>query len=201
MTISMGLDILLVLLLIAVLAYAVILNKRLTQLRANKDELARVISSFNEATIRAESSIPRLKKAADEVRSALEDKIDKAQSLRDDLAFMIERGDSMANRLEGSVRMARGETVPQPARHQPSPPQNPLAQPPAAAPRPGDRLGERLADRPGERLGERPRATIKSAAAEGRIEPRLSEPRFNPDDLEARSEAERALLKALQSVR
>jgi hypothetical protein len=187
MTLSIGLDILLVLLLIAVLVYAVILNKRLTQLRANKDELARVISNFNEATIRAESSIPRLKKAADEVRAALEDRIDKAQSLRDDLSFMIERGDSMANRLEGSVRMARGESMPPPARLQPSPPQNPAMPPPMA---------QRAPERP-----QTARPTIKSSSAEGRLEPRLSEPRFSPDDLEARSEAERALLKALQSVR
>ncbi|MBF0356016.1 MAG: hypothetical protein HQL43_12345, partial [Alphaproteobacteria bacterium] len=110
-TLSIVLDLLLVLVLGAVLAYAVILNKRLTQLRANKEELARVINSFNEATQRAEASIPRLRKAADEVKNQLEERIEKAVSLKDDLAFMIDRGDSMANRLESSVRMARGETM------------------------------------------------------------------------------------------
>lgn len=103
------LDLVIAVLLLATIGYAMTLNSRLTQLRKNRDDLARIIVSFNEATVRAESSIPKLKKAADEAGMSLQERVDKAQSLRDDLAFMIERADSMANRLESAVRQSRTE--------------------------------------------------------------------------------------------
>jgi hypothetical protein len=46
-----------------------------------------------------------LKKTAD----TLKERIDNAQALRDDLAFLIDRGGSAANRLENTVRAARKE--------------------------------------------------------------------------------------------
>ena len=102
-------------LLVATIAYAVRLNNRLNSLRKNRDDIAKIIVSFNEATVRAESSIPKLKRAAEEAGGSLQERVEKAQSLRDDLAFMIERADTMANRLESSVRAARSEAKPGPA--------------------------------------------------------------------------------------
>lgn len=149
-------------LLVATIVYAVILNNRLAALRSNKEELAKLITEFNDATVRAEASIPRLKKAAEEARQSLQDRVEKAQALKDDLSFMIERGDSMANRLESSVRLARGETRPAPkARETAS--VNPAARPKPAMEDEGTTL-------------------------------------FG-DDLAQRSDAERELLRALQSAR
>ncbi|RAU21268.1 hypothetical protein CU669_13920 [Paramagnetospirillum kuznetsovii] len=104
---KVALDIVVSLLLIATIGYAVMLNSRLSALRKNRDDLAKTIINFNEATVRAESSIPKLRKAAEDAGHALQERVEKAQSLRDDLAFMIERADTMANRLENSVRSAR----------------------------------------------------------------------------------------------
>jgi hypothetical protein len=175
------LDGLIVILLIATIAYAVILNQKLNLLRKNKDDLSRMIANFNEATVRAESSIPRLRKAADEARQALQEKVEKAQQLRDDLAFMIERGDSMANRLESSVRMARGETRPTaPAR----PAAGPFAPSSPAAPSSAQNPGSRPPARPGSLFATQP-----------------GEDEFGGDDSSSRSEAERELLRALQSAR
>jgi hypothetical protein len=177
------LDGLIVILLIATIAYAVVLNQKLNLLRKNKDDLSRMIANFNEATVRAESSIPRLRKAADEARQALQEKVEKAQQLRDDLAFMIERGDSMANRLESSVRMARGEARPAtPAR----PTAGPFASTSSAATSPsaGPTTGARPAARPGSLFATPP-----------------GEDEFGNDDSSSRSEAERELLRALQSAR
>jgi len=101
------LDIVVSALMIATIVYATRLNRRLAALRKNRDDLARTILAFNEATVRAESSIPKLRKAAEEAGQALQERVEKAQSLRDDLAFMIERADTMANRLESAVRSAR----------------------------------------------------------------------------------------------
>ena len=114
MDVKLILDIIVALLLIATISYAVLLNRRLTALRQSRDDMARIISQFAEATVRAESSIPKLRKAADDAGSGLSERVEKAQSLRDDLAFMIERADAMANRLEASVRTARSESKPTP---------------------------------------------------------------------------------------
>ncbi|MBI5163590.1 MAG: hypothetical protein HY985_06780 [Magnetospirillum sp.] len=101
------LDLLVSVLLVATIGYAVMLNSRLTALRKNRDDLAKIIVAFNDATVRAESSIPKLKKAAEDAGAGLQERVEKAQSLRDDIAFMIERADTMANRLENAVRGAR----------------------------------------------------------------------------------------------
>jgi hypothetical protein len=110
MTFAMILDVLVVLLLVPTIIFAVILNGRLSALRKNREELGRLIAAFNDATIRAESGIPRLKRTSEESSKALQEKVEKAQMLRDDLAFMVERADQMAVRLEGAVREA--QTVP-----------------------------------------------------------------------------------------
>src|SRR5579859_1009382 len=106
------LDVIIIVLLAATIVYAVILNSRLAQLRDNRDDLARLVAAFNDATARAESGIPRLRRAAEEAGTALQERVEKAQTLRDDLAFMIERADSMAGKLENSVRQAREEVRP-----------------------------------------------------------------------------------------
>ncbi|OAN46232.1 DUF6468 domain-containing protein [Magnetospirillum moscoviense] len=164
------LDLLVSVLLIATIGYAVMLNQRLTQLRKNRDDMAKIIVSFNEATVRAESSIPKLKKAAEDSGAALQERVEKAQSLRDDLAFMIERADTMANRLENAVKTARTDVRPQvTAQVRPG---GGMAPPPMAAPAP-----------------QGARAATVAAAASAEME------------FDDRSEAERELLRALQSMR
>lgn len=166
------LDLLVSVLLVATIGYAVMLNQRLTQLRKNRDDLAKIIVSFNEATVRAESSIPKLKKAAEDAGQSLQDRVEKAQSLRDDLAFMIERADTMANRLENAVRSARSEVKGG----------SPGAVPP---PVPRAQTGGNAASSAGSARA----ATMAAAAAASEL------------DIDERSEAERELLRALQSMR
>jgi cell division septum initiation protein DivIVA len=118
------LDLMVAALLAVTIIYAWILNQRLSQLRRNRDDLAKVVSSFNEATARAEAGIPKLRKAAEDSGQALQERVEKAQSLRDDLAFMIERADAMADRLEQAVRSSREEV-------------RSTQQAPSSSPRPG----------------------------------------------------------------
>lgn len=108
MTFSLVLDILVVALLVPTIIFAVVLNNRLAVLRKNREELARLVAAFNEATVRAESGIPRLRKTSEDSARALQEQVDRARTLRDDLAFMIERAEGMAARLEGAVRQGRG---------------------------------------------------------------------------------------------
>src|SRR5262245_29013156 len=135
MTTGTILDIVVILLLLPTIVYAIILNRKLAALRRSREELSKVVNSFNEATMRAEAGIPKLKKATTEANHTLKDRVEKAQTLRDDLAFMIERAEELASRLEGAVRAARSEGV---ATHSPAaaaaaPAQRPITAGPALA--------------------------------------------------------------------
>ncbi|HJN23090.1 MAG TPA: DUF6468 domain-containing protein [Rhodospirillales bacterium] len=99
------LDLLIALLLVVMIGYAVTLNRRLGSLRQDKSELQKLAASFGGATMRAEEGIDRLKNMTD----ALQHRIDKAQALHDDLTFLIDRGDTAADRLEETVRQIRQE--------------------------------------------------------------------------------------------
>ena len=103
MPLSLILDLLLAILLIVTIGYAVSLNSRLGMLRRDKEELEKLASTFANATLRAEEGVGKLKNTAEQ----LQQRVDKAQSLRDDLVFLIDRGGSAADRLEDSVRTAR----------------------------------------------------------------------------------------------
>lgn len=183
------LDLLVAILLIATIGYAVMLNQRLNQLRKNRDDLAKIILSFNEATVRAESSIPKLKRAAEEAGQTLQERVEKAQSLRDDLAFMIERADTMANRLESGVRNARTEVRPATAQV--------TAQGPTSQGGGGPVVGQ--ASTPTAPLTGR--SGLGGASAQARAATVAAAAAASDYDVDDRSEAERELLRALQSMR
>jgi len=222
MTFDTALNLLVIALLVPTIVYAVILNRRLSALRKSRDELAKVVANFNDATLRAEAGIPKLKKATNEASMALKDRVEKAQSLRDDLAFMIERAEEMAGKLESSVRVARSEAsfgAAAPAAAPASPASATLAgglrpnlaAEPAAPLRPIGAKAAPLGAAPFEDAAADLRNALNAARAEARAgqpaqaaggarAPRksLADEMGLSDD---RSEAERELLKALQSTR
>ena len=103
MSISVALDVLLVVLLALTVGYAAVLNRRLRVLRYDRKKFEKFAASFSKATVRAEKSVGRLKESADD----LSRHITLAQTLHDDLAFLIDRGGSEADHLEETVRSAR----------------------------------------------------------------------------------------------
>jgi len=105
MLFSLALDVFLAVLLIVTICYAMVLNRKLSRFRNEKMELEKLAKLFGEAMERAGDSIGKLKNTA----GGLQDRIDKAQALRDDLVFLIDRGGSAADRLEEMVREARNE--------------------------------------------------------------------------------------------
>lgn len=105
MPFSLALDVLVAILLVVTICYAMILNRKLSSFRREKEELEKLASAFSEATKRAGDSINALKNTA----GNLQERIDKAQALRDDLVFLIDRGASSADRLEEIIREARKE--------------------------------------------------------------------------------------------
>jgi len=134
MTLSLFLDVIVCFLLVATIIYAAMLNRRLMAFRSNRNEMETMIRAFSDACARAEAGTRSLRSATEEA-TRLQAYLERSQNLRDDLAYLLERGGSLADRLEGGVRVARGEAGRMPAA--------------PAAPTTGlvDQLGERSRDR------------------------------------------------------
>ena len=111
MNFTLVLDVVLIGLLAVTIGYAIALNRKLTQLRRNKSELQQLVGTFTQATLKAEDSIGRVVTGSE----ALRERMNKAQGLRDDLAFLIERANSAADRLEAGVRATRPKAPAAPA--------------------------------------------------------------------------------------
>jgi hypothetical protein len=172
-TISLFLDVVVALLLVATIVYAAMLNRRLSGLRSNKAELEALIHSFGEACARAEAGVKTLRTATDEA-TRLQAYLDRSQALRDDLSFLLDRGSNLADRLEGGVRSARTEVQSRPM--------------PAAAGEP-----EPSAGRFGRSLRE-PRAAAAAPLAGAAAEAEPPPPRVRP--LRERAAAEAAPVAA-----
>ncbi len=100
---SLILDLAVVGLLVATITYAVILNRKLGQLRNNRQELEALIKGLNEAVARADTGIKGMKRTAAETGEALQKAITRAKELRDELQIVIETGDALASRIERAV--------------------------------------------------------------------------------------------------
>jgi len=98
--IAFVLDIIIAVLLVLTITYAVRLNQRLGQLRSDKNELQKLAKTFAEATTKAEASIQQLKISSD----MLQDDLKTAEALRDDLAYLIDRGGRTADQMVDTVR-------------------------------------------------------------------------------------------------
>ncbi|TVS00348.1 MAG: hypothetical protein EA406_00725 [Rhodospirillales bacterium] len=98
------LDGLLAVLLAVTIGYAVMLNRRLAAIRGGS-EFDRHAAGFRDAVSRAEDSVARLKANADELQQRLE----QARALQDDLSLLIDRGERVADGLETTVRIARSQ--------------------------------------------------------------------------------------------
>jgi hypothetical protein len=118
-------------LLVAVIVHAALLNRRLSAWRSEAGEMERLIVTFNSAVNRAETALAGLKQTAREDGQALDAAQKRAVALREDLAYLVERGTSLADRLEQAVRGGLAQ-VPAEA----APPVPAAAVPAAAAPAP-----------------------------------------------------------------
>lgn len=133
MSVTLVFDVLVVLLLAAAIGYAIELNRKLTALRRDRGELEALALRFAASAQAAEAGLAQLKLASETAGRTLEQATLKAQALREDLTFLIERGEPLADRLVGSLETAIRQTA---AASQPAPaaaPARPVA-PKAEAP-------------------------------------------------------------------
>jgi hypothetical protein len=101
------LELVLVVLLGATLVQAIRLERALGVLKRDRASLESLVVGFNTSTHHAESGIQKLRAAADGAGRQIETQLSKTISLKDDLAFLTERGDRLADRLDTLVRAAR----------------------------------------------------------------------------------------------
>lgn len=112
MNFSLALDIILVLLLAVTIAYCVILNRRLQVMRSAQSEMINLIQEFDRATVQAKSGIADLRQAGGDIATRLQEQVKRAQALSEDLSFMIDAGDRMAEKLDGRMQTARRNVGP-----------------------------------------------------------------------------------------
>lgn len=94
-------------LLAVTIGYAFVLNRRLTALRAEQDDLGRLISGLNQAAARAQEGIYELRTVAQSAEENLKREIAKARGLSDELAFITEAGNNLAQKIERGLSEGR----------------------------------------------------------------------------------------------
>lgn len=175
----LALDGLLVLLLLAMIVYAMILNRKLNRLRGNHEELETFVDKLNVACARAEAATAGLRSAGENGKSVFRDAASKAEALRDELAFLVERADIVAGRLANA---SEGTSVVQ-------------AQASAGT---GTRSDVPRKQQPAKRQA----APVRRPAEQGRpAAPARGEGAPEQSGASPRSEAEEELLKALRNAR
>jgi hypothetical protein len=101
------LELVLMVLLLATLVQALRLERALGVLKRDRGELESLVAGFNASTRQAENGVERLRSAADGAGRQIERQVAASVSLKDDLSFLTERGDRLADRLDMLVRTAR----------------------------------------------------------------------------------------------
>lgn len=107
MTYAIAFDAVVAVLLVVTIVYAVILNRKLTALRAAKTEMQQLLIGFAEATGKAEQGLAAFRDAADGVGQELQRQIESGRALTDDLSFLMQRGTTLADRLGDCAPAAR----------------------------------------------------------------------------------------------
>jgi len=94
-------------LLAATLFHALRLERALGVLKRDRAALEELVAGFNASTRQAEAGIDRLRAAAEGAGRQLARQIETASGLKDDLVFLTERGERIADRVDTLVRAAR----------------------------------------------------------------------------------------------
>ena len=90
MTISLFMDGIVAVLLVATIGFCFVLNRRFTSFKRTSAELAAIISGFDTAIEKARDGVNSLKEAATSTGSELQESIDTARALRDEIAFLAD---------------------------------------------------------------------------------------------------------------
>ena len=103
------LNIFMVGLLAATIAYCVILNRRIQILQDSRSELASLLKQFDESTMRASETIIAMQTASKKIGDNIQMKLDKANYLLDDLSYAIEKGVRLTSQIDASFAVGRAK--------------------------------------------------------------------------------------------
>lgn len=117
MTLSLAIELMVAFLLVVTIGYCVILNKRLSRLRADEATLRATISELITATEIAERAILGLKATAADCDQTLGNRLRAAESVSDRLTDQIKSGESLVDRVSSIAEAANRSAAakPQPA--------------------------------------------------------------------------------------
>ena len=116
-------DLLVAPLLVAVVYYTVRLHRRLETLRAEQKQLGELIGQFTSATDRADAASAHLKTTGVDTDKSVRALIARAESMRDELAFLIDRADQASARIgEARSPAAQPKRAPTPVPEAEEPP-------------------------------------------------------------------------------
>lgn len=109
------LELVLVGLLAVTLLHAVRLQRAVAGLNRDRSALGAAVAGFDASTRHAEAGLGSLHNRAQEIAGQVVARVESAKVVKDDLAFLTERGEQLADRLEALVRAGRGLDVPRQA--------------------------------------------------------------------------------------
>jgi Domain of unknown function (DUF6468) len=105
--IEWGLQIAVLVLLLGAMPFALRLERELRALRQDRGALDGSAKGLTEASRLAEAASIRLRATAEAAGRGVAEKLAAAEPLRDDLRYLVERAEALADRLDGLVRTAR----------------------------------------------------------------------------------------------
>ena len=120
-SLGMAIETLVAILLMLTIVYCVLLNKRLTRLKADEHSLKAVIGELITATEIAERAIGGLKLAVRDVNENLGSQLAAATQMSDQLYRQLGEADNVVRRLSKIAVAARPVTHPEPAIAAPKP--------------------------------------------------------------------------------
>jgi len=101
------LDIVIAFLLLATVIYCIKLSRKITLIHQGKEELNDFIHDFNNAIVRAEENISELKNIGSETEEKLQEHVQKARFLANDLSFLMDKGEKISSSLEHNLTMSK----------------------------------------------------------------------------------------------
>jgi hypothetical protein len=102
------LEVVLIALLAGTLFHAIRLERALGVLKRDRAALEALVAEFNASSHAAEQGVERLREAAEGAGRQIVRQMDAGGRLKDDLLFLNDRGEKLADRLDRLVRAARG---------------------------------------------------------------------------------------------
>jgi hypothetical protein len=120
-SLGMVIETLVAVLLMVTIGYCILLNKRLTRLKADEHSLKAVIAELITATEIAERAIGGLKLAVRDVNENLGSQLAAATQMSDQLYRQLSEADNVVRRLSKIAIAARPVTHPEPVAVQPKP--------------------------------------------------------------------------------